>query len=295
MPKRAKDTLEFLAALAQETSAPLAEMGADQVLEVPLERISRSPHQMRRNFDAAQLGELAESIRAQGVLQPIVVRAQANGGYELIAGERRWRAAQLAGLAAIPALVRDVTDEQAAVLSLVENLQRADLNPMEEAEGYQALIERGLSQQALGSMVGKSPAVISRMLGLMQLAEPIKEALREGRLNYAQGRILLSLPLREQTRLAQLAIRRGWSSRQLEQAARQVKVDVAAGARRGRRLFQGDPDLARLRERIARHLATRVEFRFNPSGAGQLVIHYHDIAECNGILEKLHLLDLDED
>ena len=295
MVRRARDTLDFLAVLAEETSAAAVETRLDRLLELPLESITRGPHQMRKKFDATELAELADSIRTQGVLQPIVVRPQPSGsGYELIAGERRWRASQLAGLSTIPALIREVTDEQAATLSLVENLQRSDLNPIEEAEGYQNLIGRGLSQSTIGTAVGKSVAVISRMLGLLKLAEPVREALREGQLSYAHGRILLSLPPREQTRLAQLAIRRSWSSRQLEQAARHLKAEADAD-RRGRRLLREDPDLARLRERIACYLATRVEFKTRPTGAGQLIIHYNDASECNGILEKLNLLDLAED
>ena len=291
MAKRSRDTLDYLAVLAGETAEPLSSLSASRLLDLPLTQVSPSPWQARKHFDSSQLAELADTIREHGVLQPILVRSGPNG-YELIAGERRWRAAQLAGIETIPALIRDVSDEQAATLGLVENLQRSDLNPIEEAEGYQTLIDRGLSQQSIGSAVGKSVSAVSRSLGLLGLADPVKEAMRDGQLNYAQGRALLSLSKTEQARLAQLAIQRSWSSRQLEQAARKRKQGSDQSARRGRRLTQEDPDIAALSDRISRQLGARVEFRNRSSGPGQFVIHYADAEECNGILAKLHLLDL---
>lgn len=291
MAKRSRDTLDYLAVLAGETAEPLSSLPTGRLLDLPLTQVSPSPWQARKHFDSSQLAELADTIREHGVLQPILVRS-GPGGYELIAGERRWRAAQLAGIETIPALVRNVSDEQAATLGLVENLQRSDLNPIEEAEGYQVLIDRGLSQQSIGSAVGKSVSAVSRSLGLLGLADPVKEAMRGGQLNYAQGRVLLSLSKSEQARLAQQAIQRSWSSRQLEQAARKRKQGLDQSARRGRRLTQQDPDIAALSDRISRHLGARVEFRNRLSGPGQFIVHYADAEECNGILAKLHLLDL---
>jgi ParB family chromosome partitioning protein len=204
------------------------------------------------------------------------------------------RAAQLAGIATVPALVREVKDNQAAILGLVENLQRSNLNPVEEAEGYQTLISQGLGQKEIGMAVGKSVSAISRTLGLLELAEPIVDALREGQLEYAHGRTLLSLSKKEQIRLGQLAIRRSWSSRQLEMAARKYK-EQGGESQRGRPLKAKDPDISRLCESISRHLGTRVEFRSKKTGGGQFIIYYHSDAECNGILEKLNLIDLVDD
>ena len=291
MAKRSRDTLDYLAVLAGETAAPLSPLPAGPFLDLPLTDISPSPWQARKHFDPGQLAELADTIREHGVLQPVLVRPGPDG-YELIAGERRWRAAQLAGVETIPALIRDVGDEQAATLGLVENLQRSDLNPIEEAEGYQTLIDRGLTQQTISAAVGKSASAVSRSLGMLDLADSVKDALRDGQLNYAQGRVLLPLPKTEQARLAQLAIRRAWNSRQIEQAARKLKQRIDDDTRRGRRLRREDPDIAALSERISNHLGARVEFRNHPSGLGQFVVHYASAEECNGILAKLNLLDL---
>ncbi len=297
MAKRRKDTLDYLSALAGEPVVQLeAEVEAKtrkNLSELPLESIVRSPYQSRQNFDQTKLIELANTIHEHGVLQPIVVRAK-QSGYELIAGERRWRAAQLAGISTIPAIVRDVNDDQAATLILVENLQRSDLNPVEEAEGYQSLMERNLAQQDIATTVGKSVSAVSRILGLLKLDEQVKEWLRSGQLDYAHGRSLLSVPKSEQSRLAQMAIRREWSSRQLEAAARKVKekIEKEEDKRRGRRLVREDPDVARLRERISERLGAKIEFKTKAKGAGQFIIHYISADDCNRILEDLNLLDL---
>ena len=294
MAKRPRDTRDYLAVLAGETATPLSPLPAGPFLDLPLTDIRPSPWQARKLFDPGQLAELADTIREHGVLQPVLVRPGPEG-YELIAGERRWRAAQLAGIETIPALVRDVGDEQAATLGLVENLQRSDLNPIEEAEGYRTLIDRGLSQQTIGVAVGKSVSTVSRSLGMLDLADPVKDALRDGQLSHAHGRVLLSLPKAEQARLAQLAIRRAWNSRQIEQAARKLKQRIDDDTRRGRRARREDPDIAALSERISGHLGAKVEFRNHPTGSGQFVIHYASADECNGILMKLNLLDLASD
>jgi ParB family chromosome partitioning protein len=294
MAKRAKDTLDYLAVLAQETTTSLEAAAArGKLTELPLESIVRSPYQSRQDFDQAKLTELANTIREHGVLQPVIVRAR-QSGYELVTGERRWRAAQLAGIVTIPAIVRDVDDDQAAALILVENLQRSDLNPIEEAEGYQTLMSRGLSQQAVATAVGKSVSAISRMIGLLKLDESIKEWLQDGQLEYAHGRALLSIPRTEQFRLAQMAVRRGWGSRQLEMAARKVKEKLEDDKRRGRRLVHEDPDIARLRDRISDRLGTKIEFKAKAKGAGQLVIHYTSATDCNRILEELNLVGLSD-
>lgn len=292
MAKRGKNTLDYLGVLAGETAASLSAVPAPTLVDIPLENITRSPFQSRQHFDQGELMKLADTIRAHGVLQPIVVRPQ-SAGYELIAGERRWRAAQLVGLTTIPAVIREVSDDQAATLLLVENLQRTDLNPIEEAEGYQTLIDRGLSQQAVGVAVGKSVSAISRTLGLLKLAGEVKELIRKGQLDYSHGRVLLSLHRADQLRLAQQAIRREWSSRQLEEAARRVKEQADSGNRRGRQLVREDPNIVHLRDRIALHLRTRVEFRSNKTGTGSFIIHYSNAEECNRILEELKLIDLE--
>lgn len=293
MAKRTKDTLEFLSVLAGEPIQPITDLPPDRLLDLPLTDITPSAYQARKKIDPGELAELAETIREHGILQPILVRPL-QSGYELVAGERRWRAAQLAGITSVPALVREVRDDQAAILGLVENLQRSNLNPIEEAEGYQTLIAQGLGQKEIGTAVGKSVSAISRSLGLLELADPIVDSLREGHLEYAHGRALLSLSRKEQIRLGQLAIRRAWSSRQLEAVARKYK-EQDANQRRGRRLRSEDPDMKSLCEHISQHLGARIEFRNNKTGGGQMVIHYNSADECNGILKKLNLIDLDDD
>jgi ParB family chromosome partitioning protein len=248
---------------------------------LPIEQIQRSPYQPRTHFDAESLQDLAESIQAQGILQPIVVRPVA-GGYELVAGERRWRAAQLAGLQEIPAVIKDLSDEAAAAIALIENIQREDLNPLEEAVAMQRLVnEFGMTHQQVAQSVGRSRVGVSNMLRLLELSEPLKKWLLEGKLDMGHARALLGLPAARQLELAKLAVAKGLSVRAVEQLA-QASAKPKAGAAKGRK----DPDIARLEQTLADQLGARVEIQHSRNRKGKLLIHYSNVEQLQGILKR---------
>jgi ParB family transcriptional regulator, chromosome partitioning protein len=251
---------------------------------LPIDRLKPSRLQPRGRFDEAGLEELAESIRAQGILQPIVVTLEEDGSAAIVAGERRWRAARLAGLAEVPVVVRDAIDDQQRLeLALVENLQRADLNPIEEAEAYELLRERfGLSQEEIATRVGKGRPTITNTLRLLRLPEEIRDLLREGRLSAGQARPLLGVAERErQLALARRAAREGLSARQLE-----ALVGEASKGGRKRRAPEGDPHVRAAQERLVRALQTRVEIRAR-GARGTIRIHYHSEEELMRIYDRL--------
>ena len=253
---------------------------ASEVPEIPLERISRNPHQPRNHFDEADTAELAASIGLHGVLQPIVVRTTADGGYELIAGERRLRAARLAGLTHIPAVVRESADGEQLELALVENLQRQDLNAIEEAAAYRELIDRfELSHEEVARRVGKSRVAVSNALRLLDLTAETREAIADGRIREGHGRALAALTVPELQRAALLiVIERHLSVRQTEELVRR-KRDSGAATPRG--AISGD--LADLEAQLRGLLATRVGIVRTRRG-GRLVIDFYSDEE----LDRLH-------
>ena len=217
-----------------------------RVALIPVDAIAANPFQPRRNFDQVELESLSQSVRANGVLSPILVRAVANDRYEIVAGERRWRAARLAGLTEIPALVRDANDPQALELALIENLQRADLNPIEEAAGYRQLIEEhGFSQDALAQRLGKARPTLANSLRLLTLPDSVQAMVRDGRLSAGHARALAALPHARADEIARATVARGLSVRDVERLAGRaspaVPCDIArrryvvARCRRGRR------------------------------------------------------------
>jgi len=252
------------------------------VPEIPIERIARNPRQPRNRFDDAQTAELAASIALHGVLQPIVVRATADGGYELIAGERRLRAARIAGLTSIPAVVRDSADGEQLELALVENLQRQDLNAIEEAAAYRELIDRfSLSHEDVALRVGKSRVAISNALRLLELTAETREAISDGRITEGHGRALAALTVPELQRAALLiVIERHLSVRQTEELVRR-KRDSAPSGRGG--AISGD--LADLEAQLRGLLATRVGIVRTRRG-GRLVIDFYSDEE----LDRLHAI-----
>jgi len=244
-------------------------------------------YQPRHAMDPERLDDLAASIKAQGVIQPVVVRAVARDRYELIAGERRWRAAQKAGLTEIPALIREVPDQAVVAMALIENIQRENLSPLEEAQALSRLIsEFELTHQQTADAVGRSRAAVSNLLRLLELPAEIKRLLDERKLDMGHARALATLPEERATLLALQAAEHGWSVRELEEAARRVdapakgKAKKAAGAR--------DPNIAALERDLAEKLATRVVIAHARNGRGKLVIHYHSVDELDGILGRLH-------
>ena len=243
-------------------------------------------YQPRHAMDPERLDELAASIKAQGVIQPVVVREIAKDRYELIAGERRWRAAQKAGLGEIPALVKAVPDQAVVAMALIENIQRENLSPLEEAQALSRLIgEFELTHQETADAVGRSRAAVSNLLRLLDLPAEIKRLLDERKLDMGHARALAALSEQRATALALEAAEHGWSVRELEEAVRRAETAPKGKARKS---AARDPNIAALERDLAEKLATRVVIAHARSGRGKLVIHYHSVDELDGILEKLH-------
>src|SRR5689334_3367974 len=270
-----------------DSEMPETTLDADGELRtLVVHAIQPGKYQPRHAMDPERLDELAASIRAQGVIQPIVVREIGRDRYELIAGERRWRAAQKAGLVDIPALVKAVPDQAVVAMALIENIQRENLSPLEEAQALSRLIgEFELTHQETADAIGRSRAAVSNLLRLLELPAEIKRLLDERKLDMGHARALAALPEARATALALEAAEQGWSVRELEQAARRAdapaKVKASKGASR-------DPNIAALERDLAEKLATRVVIAHAKSGRGKLVIHYHSVEELDGILERLN-------
>ena len=255
-----------------------------ELQHLPLEQIQRGKYQPRRDMDPAALEELAQSIKSQGVMQPIVVRPVRADRYEIIAGERRWRASQLAGLERIPALVREVPDEAAIAMALIENIQREDLNPVEEALALQRLQQEfQLTQQQVADAVGKSRVTISNLLRLIGLPEEIKTLLSHGDLEMGHARALLGLPVDRQVEGARHVVAQGLTVRQTEALVRQWLSPKETPAAKG----ASDPDITRLEQRLAERLGSPVQIRHGAKGKGQLVIRYSSLDELHGVLAHI--------
>lgn len=249
--------------------------------------IQAGKYQPRRNFDEAALDELAASLKAQGMIQPIVVRALPRGRYELITGERRWRAAQRAGLSEVPALVRDVSEQTVLAMALIENIQREDLSPLEEADALQRLIDEfGLTHQQVAEAVGRSRAAVSNLLRLLELPARIRALLDTRSLDMGHARALATLPEKLAVSLAERAAAQHWSVRELEAAARLAQSAPIAAVKTAARKPR-DADLAVLERELSERLATRVELLSARGGRGKLVLHYHNLDALDGLLAKL--------
>lgn len=253
---------------------------------LPIQHIGPGKYQPRQHWNEDALNELADSIRAQGLIQPIVVRSVGRNKYELIAGERRWRAAQKAGLSELPALVRDVPEQSVLAMALIENIQRQELTPLEEAQALERLIgEFTLTHQQAAEAVGRSRAAVSNLLRLLDLPDPIRELLDEGKLEMGHARALLTLDEDLAVPLARQASRMGWSVRELEQAVR--RAQHGSGKKGKPATTARDPDIENLENELAEKLATRVQVAHGRNGKGKLVIHYHSLDELDGILGKI--------
>jgi ParB family chromosome partitioning protein len=238
-------------------------------------------------MDERSLAELAESIKAQGVMQPILVRAVNGNDYEIIAGERRWRAAQIAGLKAIPALVREVPDQAALALALIENIQREDLNPLEEAQGIHRLIEEfRLTHEAAAQAVGRSRSAVTNLLRLMQLAQPVQEMLFARDLEMGHARALLALGPAKQVALAQAIVAKRLSVREAEKLVQREASGVEAKNRKIREAAS-DRDLKRLQEELSELLGAAVRIEARSKGAGCIRIDYASLDALDGILNRL--------
>ena len=271
--------------LSQTTLKNVAEREtANQLKQLPLDVIHPGRYQPRSVFDEDRLEELASSIRAQGVVQPIVVRSVGTDKYELIAGERRWRAAQLAGIDRIPAVVREVADEVAVAMSLIENIQREDLNPLEEATALRRLIDEfQMTHQQAADAVGRSRAAVSNLLRLLELMQEVKDMVDVRELEMGHARALLSLSDDLQLQAAREVVLKRLSVRDTENLVRRLQNPKKTS---GRRI---DPDILRLQNQIGESLGTQVKIQHQATGKGKLVISYNNSEEFEGILERLDL------
>jgi ParB family chromosome partitioning protein len=276
-----------------EGAAAAANADSAAPRQLPLDRLAPGKYQPRTRMDEAALAELAESIRAQGVMQPVLVRPVAAGRYEIIAGERRVRAARIAGLDDIPVLVKDVPDEAAAAMSLIENIQREDLNPLEEAQGLKRLTDEfGLTHEQAAQAVGRSRSAASNLLRLLNLAEPVQKLLMDGAIDMGHARALLALPGAQQVTGAQQIVARGLSVREAEKlAARGVGREGAAAPARAPK----SREIVRIEQRLADALTAPVDVRIKGRGArgerGEVAIGFGSLEELNGLLERLGLKD----
>ncbi|WP_144373852.1 ParB/RepB/Spo0J family partition protein [Vogesella urethralis] len=277
-----------LKGLGRGLDALLSTVEADneRLTTLPVGSIRPGRYQPRSHMDEAALAELAASIKSQGLIQPVVVREIGLGDYELIAGERRWRASQLAGLAEIPAVVRSVADQSALAMGLIENIQRQQLDPLEEARGIKRLIEEfGLTHEAAAEALGRSRSAISNLLRLLALPEPLQQMLHEGQLEMGHARALLPLPVLEQMTLAQAVVAEQLSVREVEQ-----RVQALAAPKVGRKAAAAqvkDADIDRLANLLSDKLGMTVSFRHGNKGKGKLIIDYASLDELDGLLEKL--------
>jgi ParB family chromosome partitioning protein len=250
-----------------------------------VDRLRPGKYQPRTQMDEASLAELADSIREQGVMQPILVRPVGAGSYEIVAGERRWRAARLAGLAEVPALVREIPDRSALALALIENIQREDLDPLEEAQGLARLIDEfGLTHEAAAKAVGRSRSAVTNLLRLTALPKPVQEYLHARALEMGHARALLALPAAEQARVAARVVEAGLSVRETERLVHGLANPRRPHARnRGER----DADTVRLETALAERLGAQVRIEPSRNGSGRVVIRYASLDELDGIVSKV--------
>jgi len=272
------------ALLGLDSTAGAEAASADAALRhLPVEFLQRGRYQPRTDFDPAALQELADSIKAQGVVQPIVVRPLGPDKYEIVAGERRWRAAQLAGLAEIPALVREIPDEAAIAVALIENIQRQDLNPLEEAAALKRLTEEfGMTHQEVADAVGRSRVAVTNLLRLLDLHPDVKGYLQRGELEMGHARALAGLPEARQPQAAAMVVSRGLSVRETEALVKRLLSEQPAKA--PARL---DPDIRRLQDDLSERLGATVKIQHGPKGSGKLVIQYSSLEELDGILNHI--------
>lgn len=255
----------------------------DTLVTLPVASIRPGRYQPRTKMDQQALAELAASIRSQGLMQPLLVRPVDRERYELIAGERRWRAAQMAGLDEVPVLVREVPDEAALAMSLIENIQRENLNPMEEAAGVQRLVEEfKMTHEQAADAVGRSRSATTNLLRLLKLAKPVQELVMEGALEMGHARAILALEPARQVEAGNRVAAKGLSVRETEALVHNMLRGPAA-----RRKKRADRDLARLEEEVAERLGTTVEIRPSRKGRGKVIVHYASLDHLEQLLRKL--------
>lgn len=267
-----------------ETETTAAEQG---IRQLDVKSIQRGKYQPRREIDPESLEDLASSIRTQGIIQPLIVRPVGDK-FEIIAGERRWRAAQLAGLNEVPVIVRDIPDNAAIAIALIENIQRENLNPIEEAIALQRLIDEfGMTHQQAADAVGKNRATISNLLRLLALPDEVKAMLERGQLEMGHARTLITLPEAVQLETANLILARELSVRETEDLVRKLQNNEVPEMPAIKSAKPVDPDIVKLQSRLSQHLRTKVAIKCNAKGRGKLIIHYKNLTELDRLLETL--------
>ena len=264
-------------------SNSIGDSSSDRLTTVAVKDIQPGRYQARVQIDDEALQELADSIKAQGVIQPVIVREHGLSQYELIAGERRWRASQLAGLTEIPVVVKSISDETALAMGLIENLQRENLNPIEEAQGLKRLADEfGLTHETIAKAVGKSRSAISNTLRLLSLPEPVQDMLYQRRLEMGHARALLTLPVVEQLQLAQKAVKNGWSVREVERRSQVAQQAVRKNVKK-----TISADIRRLNDALTEKLGVNVEVRTTNHKKGKIVLHFDTPETFEYLLKQL--------
>jgi len=271
------------ALLSGNDNATTATVDRLQKLEISL--LQPGKYQPRSNMNQESLAELAESIKTQGIMQPILVRAIGLENYEIIAGERRWRAAQLAGMTEVPAIIREVTDDAALAISLIENIQREDLNPLEEAMGIQRLIDEfGMTHQNAAEVLGSSRSAVSNLLRLLNLTEPVQEMLMQGKIEMGHGRALLALDPAKQIQIANMIVLQRLSVRETEKIIQQQTNRLKQTQKR--KVEKADRDILALQESVSERIGTQVTIKSKRNGQGSIIIHYSNLDQLDDILNK---------
>jgi len=291
-PAAARPILREVSSLTMEAKSTAGDAqaaiggSADRLRIIGVDQIRRGTYQPRRLFDQELLQELADSLKAEGMIQPIIVRPFGDS-FELVAGERRWRAAQLAGFSELPAIVRDMEDKSVAAVSLIENIQRKDLNPLEEAAAFERLCDEfGMTHKAVAESVGRSRASVTNLMRLLELHNEVKVLVDKGELEMGHARALLGAPLGRQHEFAQRVIKQGLTVRAVEKLVRSLDEDgnepvKSSGA------SLADPDIDRLSKKLGDTLGASVRIQHKPNGAGKLEINYSSVAELQGILAHI--------
>ncbi len=269
--------------------APARPVEGEGTRELPIDSLLPGKYQPRTRMDEAALAELADSIREQGILQPILVRPVGEGRYEIIAGERRWRASRLAGLSQVPVLIRTIPDESALAMALIENIQREDLNALEEAHGIQRLIDEfGMTHELAAKALGRSRAAVSNLLRLRALSAPVQELLYAGAIEMGHARAMLGLDAAMQITLANRVAAQKFSVRETEREVARMNEAGKPNSTRARAAAQ-DPDVARLQERLAQSLGTGVRLKVGPKHTGRMEIAWHSLEHLDELTRRLGL------
>ena len=262
-------------------------VGTEKLRNLPVDQIKKSQFQPRKTMKPEALQELADSIRAQGVVQPILVRPlSGTDKYEIIAGERRWRAAHMAGLHEVPAVIRNVPDQTAACIALIENIQREDLNPLDEALTLSRLLhEFKMTHETIAEAVGRSRSMVTNLLRLLELHRDVQALLQSGELEMGHARAIVALPLERQSEIAKRVAKSGLSVRETERLV--SKAQKSKGKPKSSRYHKQDPDIRKLQDNLSERLATRVTIKQKTKGKGVLEIQYNSLGELDGILKRI--------